>query len=181
MATLPQPRLLARFRLFARTAGAALVLLACLVLAGWAFDADTLKSGTPGRPNRMAPNTAVAFVLVGLSLLLLDARGRRGALAGQAAALAAALVAGLAVVGYAYSALARAGVERYIPMAPNTAVALLLTSAAALCARPDRGLMAVVAGGGAGGVMARRLLPAAVLIPPALGWGCWLAQRQGAI
>ena len=47
---------------------------------------------------------------------------------------------------------------------------LLLLSIGILCARPDRGLTAVVMSDDAGGVLARRLLPAAVLIPPVLGW-----------
>ena len=49
-----------------------------------------------GYPNRMAPNTAAALLLVGLALLLLEARSRLGILAGQFAALATAIIALLA-------------------------------------------------------------------------------------
>ena len=48
-----------------------------------------------------------------------------------------------------------------------------------LCARPDRGVMAVVTSGDAGGVMARRLLPAVILIPALVGWLGWLGRQQG--
>src|SRR5262249_51792934 len=132
-----------------------------------------------GHPNRMAPNTAAALLLIGLALLFLRAKSRTGLLAAQSLALIAALTALVAVLGYAYSAPAPIGIERLIPMALNTALALALMSLGILCARPDRGVMAVVSGDGAGGVLARRLLPAVILIPAVVGWVRWLAQREG--
>jgi len=101
----------------------------------------------------MAPNTAAAFLAIGLALLTLDVRVRRGLWPAQILALGAALIALLTVIGYAYSTLALAGVEHFIPMALNTAVAFAFTGAGILCARPDRGLMAVVTSRSAGGVM----------------------------
>ena len=84
-------------------------------------------------------------------------------------ALTAALIALLAIIGYAYSALPLAGIEQFIPMALNTALALAPLSGGILCARPERGVMAVVSSDGAGGVMARRLLPAVIVIPGGRG------------
>ena len=131
-----------------------------------------------GLPNRMSPNTAAAFVFVGLALTLLDARTRRrGVRPAQLLALAAGLIALLALIGYAYSAASLIGVKQFIPMALNTAIAFAILSVGILCARPDRGVMAVVSSTGAGGVMARRLLPAAILIPVVVGWASWLAQQ----
>ena len=138
------------------------------------------RSLRAGYPNRMAPNTAAALLLVGLALLLLEARSRRGVLAGQFAALATAIIALLAIIGYAYSALPLAGIEQFIPMALNTALALALISGGILCA-PDRGVMAVVTSGDAGGVMARRLLPAVILIPALVGWVGWLGREHGSL
>src|SRR5205814_2215847 len=86
-----------------------------------------------------------------------------------------------AVVGYAYSAAALAGVEQFIPMALNTAAALGLLCTGILCARPTQGAMAVVTSTGAGGVMLRRLLPAAILVPVAVGWVRWLGEHEGAV
>jgi hypothetical protein len=73
-------------------AGAAGVLLIGLVqvggyLAGWDVGPDQLlfraglgrEAARAGLPNRMSPNTAAAFVLVGLALTLLDARTRAAA------------------------------------------------------------------------------------------------------
>ena len=60
----------------------------------------------------MAPNTAAGFLALGLALVLLDVPARRGPWPAQVLALATVLVALLTVIGYAYSALALAGVDR---------------------------------------------------------------------
>ncbi len=156
-------------------------------LLDWDFGTDRLlfpekidaEAARTGHVNRMAPNTAASMLLVGLALALMDVRSRAALWATQALELAAGLIALLALIGYAYSALHLVGIESYIPMALATAIALGSSSAGLLAARPDRGMMAVVGGEGAGGVLARRLLPAVIVIPAVLGWVRWLAQREG--
>ncbi|MBU7582323.1 MAG: EAL domain-containing protein [Nostoc sp. TH1S01] len=56
-------------------------------------------------------------------------------------------------------------------IAIHTAVAFILLIFGILFACPNRGLMIVVTNKNAGGMMARNLLPAAILFPPAI---CWL-------
>ena len=253
-----RPRTPTGFLYFARTAGAAVILVSGLAIAGWGLDIDAFKSVIPGltamnpggtalafllagislwiqsvpsgrrlkvlamacaggvvllallrlggyllawdggpdqmlfrakldleglrtaHPNRMAPNTAAALLLVGLALLILEASSWAGVLAVQSLALSTAFIALLSIIGYTYSALSLAGIEQFIPMALNTAVLLALMSGGILCARPDRGVMAVLSSAGAGGVMARRLLPAVIFIPPVVGLVCWLGRQQGA-
>ncbi|HET7601305.1 MAG TPA: PAS domain S-box protein [Gemmatimonadales bacterium] len=123
-----------------------------------------------GMPNRMAPNTAMAFVLLGGALLLLDSRPRRSWHPADVLAAGAGAVALGAAVGYAYNVSLLYGVGAYIPMAVNTAIGFLVLAAGVLCARPDRGLVGVALAAGPGGVLARRLLPAAIVIPLGLGW-----------
>lgn len=81
-----------------------------------------------------------------------------------------------AVIGYVYSSVALIGLDRFIPMAINTAAALVVLSTGVLVARPDRGIMATLTSNAAGGVTARRLLPAAILVPLVLGWLCWQGE-----
>ena len=169
----------------------AVVLLALVRLGGYALEWDggpdqllfreklAVEDRHAGYPNRMAPDTAAALVLVGLALSLLGAKSRRLVLASQCAALVTAIIALLAIVGYAYSSLSLAGIERFIPMALNTALALAVISSGILAARPDRGVMVVITSGDAGGVMARRLLPAVILIPALVGWLVWLGRHEG--
>jgi signal transduction histidine kinase/CheY-like chemotaxis protein len=151
--------------------------------AAWDLGIDRLLFGekldAADPPNRMAPNTALNFLLIGLALLFLDVETRRHRRPAQLAALAATLVSLLAIVGYAYSAMFLYGVGPFIPMALNTAMAFALVSLGILCARPDQGLMAFITSAGAGGAMARRLLPAAIAIAALLGWLHLWVNRAG--
>jgi two-component system, sensor histidine kinase and response regulator len=137
------------------------------------------KLGEYSPRNRMAPNTALAFGMVSLSLLLLDYPTRRGWRAGHLLSFGSLLIAMLSIVGYIYSATRLIGMAEFIPMALNTAVALAVLSLGVICSRPQRGLASMLVSDGAGGSMARRLLPAAVAIPPLLGWFRWLAEVYG--
>ena len=119
--------------------------------------------------NVMAPNTAAAFVFLALALLLLDARNAQVRWTSTALTLAAGSVALMAVTGYVYNVLALYQVQGYIAMALNTAVCFMLLCLGVLCARPDREPLATLLSATAGGVVARRLLPAAVLIPLLVG------------
>ena len=158
-------------------------------LAGWDGGPDQLlfredlerEALRLGQPNRMAPNTAAAFVLVGLALALLDVETRRGIRPAQLLALMGGLIALLVLIGYAYSAISLIGVRQFIPMALNSAIGFAVLSIGILHARPGRGLMAAVTSRGAGGAMARRLLPAAIVIPAAVGWVGWLLVQRGGV
>jgi PAS domain S-box-containing protein len=55
-------------------------------------------------------------------------------------------------------------------MAAHTAFTFILLCLGILFARPDRGLMAVIASDNAGGIMARRMSPAVTVIPPVVGY-----------
>jgi signal transduction histidine kinase/CheY-like chemotaxis protein/HPt (histidine-containing phosphotransfer) domain-containing protein len=120
--------------------------------------------------NRMAPNTASDFLLAGCALLVLDLRSRRGYWPAQSLALMAAVVALLALSGYAFSALSFYRVSTAVPMALNTAISFSVLCIGILCARPDREPTRMIVSETAGGMMARRLLPAAFFIPLVLGW-----------
>src|SRR5262249_2433324 len=125
--------------------------------------------------NRIAPNTGVCFVLTGAALWLLDRPWRWRRVPVELPALVLLGISGVAVGGYGDGVATMYGVGQHIPMALPTALAFLALALGILCARPGRGLAAMLARSDAGGVLARRVLPAAILIPAALGalrlWG----------
>jgi|GEM_PF-2624954 len=131
-----------------------------------------------GRVNRMAPNSAAAFVLTGLALLVLDLRIGR-VWPSQILALGVFFSGLLTLLGYVHKTISLAEIGYYLPMAPNTAVLLLLTGAALLCLRPERGAMGVLVGMGAGGMQARRMLPITLTVPPLIGLGGMIAVEHG--
>ena len=123
-----------------------------------------------GFPNRMAPNTALSFALLGTALVLLDFRTTQAWRPAYALAAGAGALGLAAAVGYAYNASLLYGVGAFIPMALNTALGILVLAAGVLCARPAGGPPAVALAQGPGGVLARRLLPATLVVPLLLGW-----------
>ncbi|MEA5625928.1 PAS domain S-box protein [Nostoc sp. UHCC 0251] len=61
--------------LVAKVASAIAVFVASLVLIGWCLDIEVLKRGFPGSPATMKVNTALCFVLCGISLWLFSTGG----------------------------------------------------------------------------------------------------------
>ena len=130
-------------------------------------------------PGRMAPNTALSFLLVGLAFLLMDVETRRGHRPSQWLILTAGLVALLATLGYLYGVTEFYGIAAYTKMALSTALSFDILCLGILCARPDRGLIATIMNAGTGGVMARRFLLPAMLLPPTLGWLRLMGEQRG--
>ena len=167
----------------------AVVLLGCLKLvgisAGWDSGIDRFLFATKldgaGNlaPNRMAPNTALNFVFVGLALLTLNGEVRRGHRPSKYLVLLPLLLSLLALTGYAYGVRSFYGFSSYIPMALNTALTFLLISTGILLAHPDRGLTRVFTSDDLGGSLARRLFPFAVGALLVLGWLRLQGERLG--
>ncbi|MEG3843412.1 PAS domain S-box protein [Microcoleus sp. herbarium14] len=127
-------------------------------------------------PGRMAPNTAAAFWLLGIALLLLSVQ-RPKYLRVQILSCCAFLIAFLGSIGYIYGKAFFYTVGTQTGMALHTSVALMLLSLGILFASPERGFMAVIASDRAGGIMARRLLPPAIIIPPLVGYFIMSGER----
>lgn len=124
--------------------------------------------GSTAASGRMALNTALAFLLEGLALLLLSLP-RPKDLAVQGMALGAGLLGFLGLLGYVYGSANFYTAGSFTGMAVHTAFFFVLLSSGVLCARPDWGIMPLVNSDGAGSLMARRLLPLAIVLPPLLG------------
>jgi signal transduction histidine kinase/CheY-like chemotaxis protein len=119
-------------------------------------------------PGRLAPITALNFCIGGLALVTC-LFSRRLAVVSQLLALASGLSALLAIVGYAYGVPLLYGSFRYTSMAFHTGVGFLVLTLAVLCLQCDQGLMSVVTREDRAGWLARRLIPAAVIVPCLLG------------
>ena len=171
----------------ARVAAVALVLPIVVVgltrivgyALGWEFGFDALLWRSSLKGSVMAPNTAVCFLLLGVALATLDVKTPRGYHPSQVLALSVACVALLALTGYAYGSTTFYAVGRFTPMALNTAVCFFLLSLGTVCARPHRQPLRIMTSPTVGGGMVRRLLPAAFILPLALGWLRIKGERAG--
>lgn len=140
-------------------------------------DSSAVKIISPGR---MGLNTAVNFLLIGSTLLLLSQRNRRSYWCVQSLTLLATLIALQALIGYTYQVAILYGIAPYTSAMPlHTALTFIVFCVGLLWAHPDQGFMRVVTSDGYGGLLARRLLIAAIAIPLVIGWLILQAQRGG--
>ena len=131
-------------------------------------------------PGRMSPATALDLVLLGAALLTLDVQlPRSGRWLAQDFTLVAAVVTLLAFIGYFYGVETLYQIGPYSTIALHTVLAIWLLCLGILFARPDHGVMAVFTSDNLGGLLARRMLPAAILMPLLAGWLRVVGQRAG--
>ena len=126
--------------------------------------------------NRIAPNTGLCLIAYGVALFLL-ADPSRDAMA-EVVAIVPFGFASVSLLGYAYGVDRMYGLGSYIPMALGTAFSLFALGIGIVCARPEHGFASVIIGDDPGGILARRVLPAAVVLPVVLGWVASWGQRS---
>ena len=166
---------LSRWRRYAgMVLGAIVVVIAVLKLVGyqynWERGVDTYLFYFKLGVSRMSPNAAFSFLLIGLALVLMDVRMRGYAYLSQLCVLAATVIGLLSMSSYFHNLLLLYGVSGFVPVVPDTATEFLILCAGLLCARPHREPVATIISTTEGGSVARRLLPAAFVIPLLLDW-----------
>ncbi len=127
--------------------------------------AGTVRTLSPGR---MAPATAVDFILLGGALAMIGFR--RAILAAQSLALLAGATGLLALEGYLYGAPNLHGLGHNTQMSIHAAALFVILGLGVLMARPCDGFMRIFTGDAVGSWLTRRLLPFVVSVPLVLGW-----------
>jgi PAS domain S-box-containing protein len=168
----------------AMLAGGIGVATVCQYAFGWNLNIDQLlfKDLVPDGhsiPGRMSPLTALSFSALASALLQLAVETKRGHRPAQLLSFIPGLISLAAILGYLYSAVSFYQIRSYTGMALHTAVATLLLSLGVFFFYPDRGLAALITADGPGGIVARRLLPAAFLVPTTIGWVRMEGQKAG--
>ena len=118
---------------------------------------------------RMALLTAILFLINGCAMILLASDNRRAADIAHAIALPGFILSYLIPVSYLLGVQSMHE-SMHTAVALNTGIAFCALSIAIFCTRSDTWLMRVFTGAHAGSVMARRLLPALLVIPLLIGW-----------
>jgi PAS domain S-box-containing protein len=129
--------------------------------------------------NRMAPSTALNFVLTGLILVLLNNERLKIQVISQLLTLCILFMGLLCLLGYVYHVDSFYSFQWHIPMAIHSAFTFIILSLAILFLHPDKGIMRNFTSTYSGSSSARFLVPAAIIIPATLGYFRLLGNWNG--
>ncbi|HEX7577426.1 MAG TPA: PAS domain-containing protein, partial [Verrucomicrobiae bacterium] len=113
------------------------------------------------------------------ALLFVDVKNRSARFWSEFSVVLVGFGSLLAVLAYAYDIQSFYGFNAFEPMALHTAITFSVLAVAFLLSHTDCGLLAILAGDNMGGTLARRLLPAAVLVPAVFGWLSLQGEKAG--
>jgi hypothetical protein len=161
------------------TLAVAVAALGCAVVAEYATGRSTgldtlllahavrsVQAKPPGRPYT---GTGLAFIMAGLAVAFVGSARRRRHSPAALLAPGAAILALIALLGYIYGVTYLRAASDLTGMAVPTAITFVIFSVGVMMARPDRAPMSAFTSPGPGGVLARRLVPALVLLPFLIG------------
>jgi PAS domain S-box-containing protein len=110
-----------------------------------------------GLPVRMSPQSAVNFLIISLSLFLINKETRNKNLPSQFLVIVVGFISFLSLFGFIQNVPSFYTISPYKGMAAHTAVAFALLFAAIFISRPDKGLMKTFGSRGVGGYILRRI------------------------
>ncbi|HEV7856883.1 MAG TPA: PAS domain-containing protein [Herminiimonas sp.] len=127
---------------------------------------------------RMAPLTALGFVLGGLSILLMDWHLKRHYPAEYGAFILAGVM-GIPLIGHLYNVMSMEDLEAAQIMAPYVSIVFFALALGIVSARPDHPLMSLWNGTSPGGRLLRSLLPNSLLLLVALDFAIKWGVQNG--
>lgn len=128
-------------------------------------------------PGRMAPGTAVLFLLFGTALFMLA--NPKFVILGQILAWTGLLLDMFPLAGYLYGASPLYTVFGYARIPLPSVLAFSALGVGILATTANRGIVQILVSPGVGGQLARWLIPLAVLLPFLFGYARLLGQRAG--
>jgi len=122
---------------------------------------------------------SISFILIGGALLSLNWKTTRGFRPAEFACAITAIIALLSVVAYSHHLIGFYTTSAYTPASLLTSICFLLLATGIALARADRGTLAIIVSETAAGMLARRLIPLAILLPILIGAIRQDAERMG--
>ncbi|PJZ48263.1 sensor histidine kinase [Leptospira saintgironsiae] len=134
------------------------------------FSEKIAKDIIKGVPNRMAPNTAFDFVVLGSAIFLSSFRKDLLSSISNYLCILVLLIGLFSVIGYVYQVQEFYGILSFIPMAIHTAISFIFCSFALLLINGHSGFMKVFTSKSSGGILARVLIPFLIIVPVLFGY-----------
>lgn len=153
--------------------------------ASWNFGIDLILfpaavSQLPlSPPGRVPLNSAAVFFFEGAALLFLQHDRINGRLKSQLFGFSGMLVAFIGLAGYLYDVPDLYAMGQRSGMALLTAMTHLLVCLGLVLGSRRRGVAAILVNEGTAGILARRMLPVAIVIPLVLGWLIFKGEAMG--
>jgi signal transduction histidine kinase len=160
--------------------------VSCLLgyVTGWNIPLDRVLfreklTDVPLGPNRMAPNTALNFILLASAFAFAGSRNERARRASQILSLIVAVISFLGLLGYLFHFDSLYQITDYYPMSLSAVLGFLFAAMGSLCLYPHSGPASLLFSDSTGGFMARRLMPVAIFAPTLAAWIFLAAQSSG--
>lgn len=134
------------------------------------FSEKIAKDIIKGVPNRMAPNTAFDFVVLGSAIFLSSFRKDLLNSISNYLCILVLLIGLFSVIGYVYQVQEFYGILSFIPMAIHTAISFIFCSFSLLLINGHSGFMKVFTSKSSGGILARVLIPFLIIVPVLFGY-----------
>jgi signal transduction histidine kinase/CheY-like chemotaxis protein len=134
------------------------------------FFADFERVGEAYPPGRLAPITAFSFVLIGVAVTLAHFLKKPFYRTAQIILFMTGLISLQAIVSYTLGIQTSFGVAAHTRIALHTALGIIALSIGFLALTTQHGLMKVISAKTVGGTTARRLIAAAVIVPPLVNY-----------
>lgn len=130
-------------------------------------------------PGRMAEPTAMAFVLIAISIMLVRSRRPEMVRLFSICATAVLVLVIAILLGYLFRVGPLTEVFGFSNVALNTAAGLGALSVGILALRPEVGWVSLIRGDRVGASAARRLLPLVIVVPVAVAWLAFRGSEAG--
>jgi PAS domain S-box-containing protein len=162
------------------------IAFAAAVLTQYSFSIDlrvdqwlVADHSTDRWPGRTSVGMALSLLMIGTAYLILASS--REALTAQAILLAAVVIPITSIGGYLYQAPELSPFYRTSVVSLHSAICTLFLCAGGLFLRPAAGLTQLLLSDSIAGNVARRLLPAAILLPAAVGAAILYGERMSVL
>jgi PAS domain S-box-containing protein len=129
-------------------------------------------------PGRISPPTSIGFVLLGTSLLPMNARHQIARWLSRSFGLLTGAVGSLAIVSHAYDTHAANLTAPQSNVSIPSALGFMIGAIGVLYANPSEGIVRLLHADNAGGAMLRRLLPLGFFVSIYLGFAVTYEQMQ---
>jgi signal transduction histidine kinase/DNA-binding response OmpR family regulator len=175
----------------ANVIGVAVAVVASTKLVGWLTNsnigvdellfAQKFTDSSPYKDHLMEPLTALCFAASGLVVVYINAIKSSRTRVYQTLSLLVLCISMVSLIMFAYGAMSMNTTPAPTPMSLQTSACFALLSIGMLCARTDVGVMKLFTGEGTGSILARRVLPLAIMLPFGLGALRVLGERTHVI